>query len=565
MSDIGGGSAGPKADVGPRKWGHVAEWLRSGLQIRVPQFESGRGLQFFQCVVNSGSTGTIDVTEMSTMIELLNAGKKDDPAIGGPDQRSMTFEELRALTVSVNASLKAARIGRNDRVAIVLPNGPQMATAFVSVAASATAAPLNPAYKKDEFRFYLSDLGAKALLVMDGMASAALDVATELNIPVITLTVKDSAPAGCFKLSGPAANSTSETAFAKPEDIALVLHTSGTTSRPKIVPLSHINVCTSARNIADSLQLSAEDRCLNIMPLFHIHGLIAAVLASLAAGAEVSCTPGFDAMKVFRWFDGVKPTWYTAVPTMHQAILQRAERNPDAVKRLNLRFARSSSSSLPPKVMSDLEETFGCPVIEAYGMTEAAHQMASNPLPPLARKAGSVGLAAGPEIAIMDLAGEILSNGSTGEIVIRGRNVTAGYEANPKANDEAYTKGWFRTGDQGVMDHDGYLRLTGRLKEIINRGGEKISPREVDEVLLDHPAIAQAVTFAVPDAKLGEDVGAAIVLKPGQDIGKQDVKDFVAERLAQFKVPRTVLFVDEIPKGATGKLVRIGLHEKLGL
>jgi acyl-CoA synthetase (AMP-forming)/AMP-acid ligase II len=347
--------------------------------------------------------------------------------------------------------------------------------------------------------------------------------------------------------------------------VALVLHTSGTTSRPKIVPLTQRNVCASAVHVAESLSLTASDRCLNVMPLFHIHGLIAAVLASLAAGGTVVCAPGFNALKFFSWMDDARPSWYTAVPTMHQAILARADRNRDAIVRNPLRFLRSSSASLPPQVMKSLEETFGAPVIEAYGMTEAAHQMAANPLPPRARKPGSVGVAAGPEVAIMDEAGRILPAGEIGEVVIRGPNVTPGYQNNPSANAAAFTSGWFRTGDQGAFDDEGYLRLTGRLKEIINRGGEKISPREVDEVLLDHPAVAQAVTFGMPHEKLGEEVGCALVLKEGSKASEGEIREYASRRLADFKVPRRVLFLEEIPKGPTGKLQRIGLAEKLGL
>jgi acyl-CoA synthetase (AMP-forming)/AMP-acid ligase II len=301
------------------------------------------------------------------------------------------------------------------------------------------------------------------------------------------------------------------------------------------------------------------------MPLFHIHGLIAGVLAPLSAGSFVFCTPGFNALKFFAWMDEAAPSWYTAVPTMHQAILGRAARNADAIASARLRFVRSSSASLPPQVMTELEATFGVPLIEAYGMTEAAHQMASNPLPPRPRYAGSVGIAAGPEVAIMDEQGALLPAGSVGEVVIRGPNVTPGYRNNPQANASAFTNGWFRTGDQGVLDEAGYLRLTGRLKEIINRGGEKISPREVDEVILDHPAVAQVVTFAVPHPKLGEDVAAAVVLKEGLALTERELQQFVGQRLADMKVPRKVLFVAEIPKGATGKLQRIGLAEKLGL
>jgi acyl-CoA synthetase (AMP-forming)/AMP-acid ligase II len=220
---------------------------------------------------------------------------------------------------------------------------------------------------------------------------------------------------------------------------------------------------------------------------------------------------------------------------------------------------------MPPQVIRELEEVFAAPLVEAYGMTEATHQMASNPLPPALRKPGSVGLAAGPEIAVMDEAGALLPRGAVGEIVIRGPNVTAGYENNPKANAEGFTQGWFRTGDQGVMDDQGYLSLTGRLKEIINRGGEKISPREVDEVLMDHPAVAQVVCFGMPHAKLGEEVAAAVVLREGGQASERELQDFVAQRVADFKVPKKILLLAEIPKGATGKLQRIGLAAKLGL
>jgi acyl-CoA synthetase (AMP-forming)/AMP-acid ligase II len=301
------------------------------------------------------------------------------------------------------------------------------------------------------------------------------------------------------------------------------------------------------------------------MPLFHIHGLIAAVLSSLAAGGSVFCTPSFNALRFFQWLTEAKPSWYTAVPTMHQAILARAARNEEALAAAKLRFIRSSSASLPAQVMAELEATFRCPVIEAYGMTEAAHQMASNRLPPGQRKAGSVGASAGPELAVMAPDGALLQPGEPGEIVIRGPNVTAGYAKNPEANAAAFAFGWFHTGDQGVLDEDGYLRVTGRLKEIINRGGEKISPLEVDDVLMDHPDIAQCVTFAMPHDRLGEEVAAAIVLREGRSASESEIRTFASGRLADFKVPRRIVILDDIPKGATGKLQRIGLAAKLGL
>jgi acyl-CoA synthetase (AMP-forming)/AMP-acid ligase II len=504
------------------------------------------------------------MTQPDTLYDLLQAGADDAPALLGENRTPLSHGALRTLVSDTVAALNGMGIGRDDRVAIVLPNGPEMAAAFVAIGAGATTAPLNPVYRADEFDFYLSDLNAKALVVEAGADNPARAVAEKRGIAIIELTPAADGPAGAFTLSSDLSGTAAKGGMAGPEDIALILHTSGTTSRPKIVPLSQINVCTSAANIGRTLSLTGGDRCLNIMPLFHIHGLIAAVTSSLAAGGSIYCTPGFNSLKVFGWIEDAEPTWYTAVPTMHQAILSRAGRNKDLLAKLKLRFIRSSSSSLPPQVMAALEETFGAPVIESYGMTEAAHQMASNQLPPGKRKPGSVGAAAGPEVAILDTAGNPVPQGQIGEVCIRGRNVTAGYENNPKANAEAFTKdGWFRTGDQGVFDEDNFLSITGRLKEIINRGGEKISPREVDEVLLDHPAVDQAVTFALPHDKLGEEVACAVVLKEGQSVDERGLRDFAAERLADFKVPRKVVFLEEIPKGATGKLQRIGLHEKL--
>ncbi len=500
-----------------------------------------------------------------TIPALLARGAGDAPAIGAPDRAPLTHGGLRALVARTAAALYAAGIGRGQRVAIVLPNGPEMAAAFACIAATATTAPLNPAYRGEEFDFYLSDLGAKALVIQQGMDSPARAVAAARDIPVIELVPEPDASAGTFHLLAPAASPAVDTSAIQPGDIALVLHTSGTTSRPKIVPLAQVNVTASAHHIGQTLALGAGDVCLNIMPLFHIHGLIAAVLSSLAAGGSVVCTPGFNAFRFFSWFGEARPTWYTAVPTMHQALLPLCARNRSAIEAGRLRFIRSSSASLPPQAMLDLEAAFGVPVLESYGMTEASHQMASNPLPPRPHYPGSVGIAAGPDVGIMDETGALLPPGGLGEIVIRGRNVTAGYENNPAANGTAFTNGWFRTGDQGTLDEAGYLRLTGRLKELINRGGEKVSPLEVDAILMEHPAVAQCLTFAVPHPKLGEEVAAAIVLREGASVDQQSLRDFVSARLADFKVPRKIVFLDEIPKGATGKLQRIGLAEKLGL
>ncbi|WP_108815789.1 acyl--CoA ligase [Loktanella sp. Alg231-35] len=503
-----------------------------------------------------------------TLKSLLHSHVETAPAIGAPDRDWMSYGDLRNLADTVAASLHGAGIGRGDRVAIVLPNGPEMAAAFITIAQAAVTAPLNPAYRADEFAFYIDDLKAKAVVLMAGDEGPAYAAAQKLGVTILRLTVDAGAPAAHFTLHTDATGTCDQSA-PDASDVALILHTSGTTSRPKIVPLLQSNVAASAHNIAHSLALTSDDRCMNVMPLFHIHGLLAAVSATLATGGQVWCAPGFDALRFFGWLRDADPTWYTAVPTMHQAILSRAPRNADIIEAARLRFLRSSSASLPGPVMEKLFETFGAPVVEGYGMTEAAHQMCSNPLKPGTQKPGAVGLPAGPEVRIAHEVEPTLTEGGVGEVVICGPNVTPGYEGNPDANAknffEADGKRWFRTGDQGTFDSDGYLTLTGRLKEIINRGGEKVSPLEVDGVLSAHPAIAQVVTFALPHPKLGEEVAAAVVLREGEDISDRDVRDFASERLADFKVPRKVIILEEIPKGATGKLQRIGLAEKLGL
>jgi acyl-CoA synthetase (AMP-forming)/AMP-acid ligase II len=503
----------------------------------------------------------------STIQDLLKTGKDDATALNAPGGVPLTYRALRAHVADVVRALNAQGIGANDRVGIVLDNGPEMAAAFLGIGSAATAAPLNPSYRAEEFEFYLTDLNAKLLVVAQGKDSPAVGVAQKLGVPIARLVPTPEKGAGSFGLdfSGASARSGAKPRAATPDDFALVLHTSGTTSRPKIVPLAHKNIAASASNIRKTLSLTANDRGLVIMPLFHIHGLIAALSAPLSAGGEVCCSPGFNALKFFSWFSEVQPTWYTGVPTMHQAILLRAANNADATKGHRLRFIRSSSSALPPTVITELERVFAVPVVEAYGMTEATHQMASNPLPPGMRKPGTVGPSGGPEIRVVDETGTTVPQGMPGEIVIRGPNVMREYENNPKANADAFYDGWFRTGDQGVMDEDGYVAITGRLKEIINRGGEKISPREIDEIIMEHPAVHQCVTFGMPHEMLGEEVAAAIVLKQGTEATDRELRDFASSRLAPFKVPRKILILTEIPVGATGKLQRIGLAQKLGL
>lgn len=500
-----------------------------------------------------------------TIIDLIRNQASRDPeavALLAPGRSALVYRSLMEHLDSAAATLASQGIQRGDRVALVLPNGPEMAIAFLAVASLATCAPLNPGYSSQEYGFYLRDLKIKLLIVEAGTKSPAVSVGRSLGIKFIELRPKLELPAGIFSLSGVQTASTPVN-HSSEDDLALVLHTSGTTSRPKIVPLMHTNLAASARNIATSLELTSQDRCLNIMPLFHVHGLIGAVVSSLVAGASAICAPGLDADKVLDWMDELAPTWYTAVPTMHQAILEAARQHAEIAERLHFRFIRSCSSALSIQVGRELEVMFRAPVIEAYGMTEASHQIACNPLPPRKHIFGSVGIPSGDEVAILDEHGKLLPPNLPGEISIRGANVMPGYENNPAANASAFSDDWLRTGDRGYLDDEGYVFIQARFKEMINRGGEKITPREIDEVLLKHPAILQAVAFAIPHPTLGEDVAAAIVLRAGMDASAGEVRKFAAQHLADFKVPRKIIFLPDIPKGPTGKVQRIGLAEKL--
>jgi oxalate---CoA ligase len=486
------------------------------------------------------------------------------PAIVADGRAALSYGELLEETERIIRVIIAAGVGPNDRVAIVGSSGPEMVLLFLAVTAIAACAPLNPSYTAAELDFYLRDLAPRLLIVEKGLSSQALEVAGQLGIPILEMIPAGRA-AGAFSF-GSAPEAVSRASFAAAQDTALVLHTSGTTGRPKMVPLTQRNLCFSACNIGRSLELAPNDRCLSIMPLFHIHGLIGAALSTIASGGSLACPGAFRAPEFPGWIKRFQPTWYTSAPSLHAAVFARSDQLRQINAARGLRFIRSCSAPLPPQLIAGLEDLFGAPLVEAYGMTEAAHQMACNPLPPRSRKPGSVGIATGTEIAIMDGSGKLLSPNEEGEIVVRGASVMDGYVGAAGADKTAFTNGWFRTGDQGRMDEEGYVFITGRIKEIINRGGEKISPREIDEVLLAHPGVAEAVAFALPDVRLGEDVGAAVVCKPNaHGVDARSLLSFAETRLAPFKLPRRIIFVPEIPRGPTGKPQRIGLAKRLGL
>lgn len=511
-----------------------------------------------------GSDIMSDCLDGNTVFGLVKTSTLRSPrstAIEDPERGPMSYEELMDQVSYTVRCLNGCSLSRNDRVALILPNGAEMAAAFLGVSSCATCAPINPQINAEELRFLLRDMKARALIASSEIDSRVLSVVDELGIKRIVLT-PDTERAGRFRLDSGSVDSR-KGVYASPGDTALILHTSGTTARPKMVPLTHLNLCVSARNISMSLALTASDRCLNVMPLFHIHGLVGCLLSNIVVGATIICSGGYQAGGFLDLLETLRPTWYSAVPSIHQSILFFGRERGDHVRH-NLRFIRSCSAALPQRVMEDLESFFSVPVVEAYGMTEASHQIATNPLPPNGRRVhGSVGLATGVEVSIMSEDGVLVKAGELGEVVIRGPTITRGYEDNHEANAVAFVDGWFRTGDQGYIDSSGYIFLTDRIKEMINRGGEKISPREVDEALISHPAVEQAVTFPMPDERLGEEVAAAVVVMENSEVTEWEIQRFVSARLSSFKVPRRLFFVDEIPKGPTGKIQRRTLARSL--
>ncbi|AEO63600.1 uncharacterized protein THITE_2109085 [Thermothielavioides terrestris NRRL 8126] len=491
-------------------------------------------------------------------------GAPDSTAVIVPSRPlalSVTYKELVSEVASFQQKLAAIGIAQGSPVSIATVNSYEFIVSFLAASwQRAIAAPLNPAYKQAEFEFYIEDVKSAIVLVPRGAyqsASPAVKAAQRFNAAIaecywdaakkeVALDVKE-----LGQLQGKPGQPVLKP---EPEDIALVLHTSGTTSRPKVVPLSHRNLTRTMQNIQQTYQLTAADRTMLVMPLFHVHGLLCGLLAPLYSGGSVVVPTKFSASDFWRDFVTHKANWYTAVPTIHQILLKNPTPNPLPP----IRFIRSCSSPLSPTVFHALEETYKAPVLEAYAMTEAAHQMTSNPLPSVGkRKPGTVGVGQGVEVVILDDAGKPVPQGREGEICIRGANVTRGYLNNPEANRAAFTAdGYFRTGDQGRKDEDGYVVITGRIKELINKGGEKISPIELDNVLTRHPAVSEAVSFAVPDDMYGQDIGVAVVLKPGHRLRDDELKAWVADKLAKFKVPKKVYFTDVMPKTATGKIQR---------
>ena len=487
----------------------------------------------------------------TTLADVLNPQSATAPAISVPGGAKASYAEFGDEIERVAELLAGAGVQPGRAVSIALPNGLEFMVVFLAVArAGAIAAPLNPAYTADEFKFYMEDAEAQLAILPPG-EHAAREAAQQLGVPTMEASL-DAAGRTVLSRNGDALTARRDAPAPSPDDVALFLHTSGTTSRPKGVPLTHGNLAASIKNIGDTYALTPDDIAMVVMPLFHVHGLIGVSLSTLSTGGSLVIPPRFSASRFWGEQRESGATWYSAVPTIHQILLARAD--DEGAPHESFRLIRSCSSALAPAVFEQLEARFGAPVLEAYGMTEASHQMSSNLLPPGERMPGTVGKGTGVDIAIMDDDGNLLSAGEQAEVVIRGANVTHGYHNNPDANAEAFTNGWFRTGDQGFLDAAGTLTLTGRIKELINRGGEKISPLEVDAALLAHPAVAEAVSFGVPHEMYGEAVQAAVVVSADTD--EDTIRAYCGERLAGFKVPDRVHIIDTMPRTATGKIQR---------
>ena len=503
---------------------------------------------------------------MSTLRDIprLRATESPDrPAIMAPGRDDLSWAAFEALVARTIDDLRSWGVGPATRVGLISNDGPEMAAAYMALVSSCVCAPLNPAYQESELETFMADLELELILVEDDLVTPTPRVAERLGIAVAIIQKQPTRAAGSFELRLPQAQRRSIGDRDVPHDKALLLHTSGTTSKAKLVSLTDENLSASAASIARSLELTAADSCLNVMPLFHIHGLVGAALATWQSGGALICPPKFDAIKFAAWAEHFQPTWLSGVPTMHRAIVGI----PGIAESLSrrLRFLRSASSRMPPELATRIEALFGVPLIEAYGMTEASHQICTNPLPPGIRKPGSVGIPYGDyKVDILLDDGRSGIPDQDGEILISGPGVTKGYLNNEAANQASFVNGWFRTGDIGHIDQDGYLFITGRIKEMVNRGGEKVAPVEVDEVLMQHPAVFEAATFALPHASLGEDVAAVVVTKPGVTLSAEDLRQFAARHIAEFKVPRQLFFVPKIPKGPTGKLQRSLLTTEFG-
>ena len=487
----------------------------------------------------------------------------DAPALVAEGQDTLTYGELSSLMDRFQQRLNGMGYGRQDRIAIIAPNGPAMAALVTGIWGCATAVPLNPALTVGEFAIYMRDLKVCAIAVDAEMDTAARAAAQEIGLPVLEVDRVDRGVAGMVDIRlTPSPGKTARPGMAQLDDLAMVLTTSGTTSHSKVVPISHRQLSIKVDRNARSFELTAADRCLNLMPLFHAGALYTGLGATFFSGGSLITLPEFSVDGFFRLLETLAPTWYMGSYTFHHAICAAVASHTAAIEKSRLRFVRAASGHLDPRIADELGVILRAPVIETYATTETGF-ICSNPLPPVIRKPGTVGLPVGSEVAIIGPDKQFLAPGERGEVVVNTADIFTGYENDPAANAEYFFDGWFLTGDEGVFDEDGYLTLTGRIKEMINRGGEKVSPAEVDAVLMTHPKVSEAATFPIPHPTLGEEVAVAVVQAPGARLTDQELTKFLLQKLAGFKIPRRFFFIDKIPKSAAGKVQRYKLAEAL--
>jgi len=478
----------------------------------------------------------------------------DTPAILAPDRLPLTFAGLGRMMRSIAATLAGAGYGRGARIAVALPAGPECAVAVLAVSGCTTCAPINPELDEETLRHLLRSMCIDALIVPARENSHVVRAAERANVAMLELRVPPDAHAGEFALS--IGTRRPPVAIEPPRvgDIAVLTHTSGTTSLPKIVPLAQHGVAEAARAYVEARGINGHDRALLMAPLYNIAGLRRNLLPALMVGGSAVCPPGLDPAHFVEWLEHYRPTHYFGAAAQHIAVLDILE-NHRAPIRHCLRFVLSGAATLPSAAAERLERILGVPVLEGYGMTEAG-SIAQAPRLPARSPRGSVGLACNSEVAIMDADGRRLAADETGEIVARGPELFDGYENNPEANAAAFRDGWFRTGDLGRIDRGGYIFIAGRLKDVINRGGAKIAPSVVEEALMRHTQVLEAAAYALPHSTLGEDVAAAVVLRRDADVTEHALRDFTRAHLAAFQVPTRVIAVPELPRGALGKVKR---------
>lgn len=495
----------------------------------------------------------------------------DRPAVGAAGGRlELSYHDLDVAVREFAGRLAALGLGPGDTIALCCDNSMEFVLTLLAAASIGVAvAPLDPALPPSALPARVAATRARTVIVAARLYDSSMARHLAGQFPVWLAGVARSGPGaqaeitvpeGCAALPPPGEHS-------GPGDTALLLSTAGSTAAPKTVPLTPRNVAASIRGIRGTYRLGPRDATVLVMPLDHGHGLIAGLLASLASGSAVYLpeTGRFSASRFWTEMVNARATWYTAVPTMHQILLRRAAAEYPEDNPPRLRFIRSCSAFLAASVFDQLESTFSAPVVPAYGMTETAHQAASNPLPadgPV--NAASVGLATGVEIRISGPDGEPPAHGTPGEVRVRGPAVTSGYLDNPEATARAFTDGWLHTGDLGYLDSDGYLFLTGRIKELINRGGEKFSPEQIDAVLQSHPKVQDALSFGVPDEKYGEEVNAAVILKLGQDASGSELQDYCRTRLGEAAAPKRIFFVTEFPRTSKNTGDRRALAARFG-